>query len=160
MHTSFRRIVTAHDANGTSIVRSNDALTPEVLDSGDAAFQLVWVTPSVPVDLNSDTDGMLEADKTLRGGSVIRVVDILPGMASPMHRSFSIDYGTVLSGRLELELDGGEVVALGCGDIVVQRGTNHLWRNPSSDENCRIAFVLIQAEPVIVDGRVLEEVHP
>ena len=55
---------------------------------------------------------------------------------------------------------GGEVVALGCGDIVVQRGTNHLWRNPSSDENCRIAFVLIQAEPVIVDGRVLEEVHP
>ena len=160
MHTSFRRIVTEHDALGVSIVKSNEQLTPSMLDSGDAAFQLVWATPTVPVDLNAGNDGMLEADKTLRGGSVIRIVDILPGMASPMHRSFSIDYGIVLSGRLELELDGGEVVPLQQGDIVVQRGTNHLWRNPSHDELCRIAFVLIEAQPVVVEGRVLEEVHP
>ena len=77
-----------------------------------------------------------------------------------MHRSFSIDYGIVMSGRLELELDGGEVVRLAAGDIVIQRGTNHLWRNPSQDEVCRVAFVLIEAAPISIDGRQLEEVHP
>lgn len=160
MTKSFRRVVTAHDAQGRSVVRSIDTLTPTPIDSGDAAFQLVWATAELPVDLNAGTDGMLAADKTLRGGSVIRIVDMLPGKQSPMHRSFSIDYGVILSGRLELELDGGEVVSLAAGDIVVQRGTNHLWRNPSADAVCRIAFVLIEALPVVVDGRVLEEVHP
>jgi quercetin dioxygenase-like cupin family protein len=96
----------------------------------------------------------------LKGGSVIRIVDMLPTSSSPMHRSFSIDYGIILSGELELELDGGEVVSLQAGDIVVQRGTNHLWRNPSSDTVCRIAFVLIEAAPVRINGRQLDEVHP
>lgn len=160
MAQSFRRIVTTHDDRGASVVRSDEVLTPAPIPSGDADFQLVWTTPTVPVNLNRGDDGRQDADLTLRGGSVIRVVDMLPGRSSPMHRSFSIDYGIVLSGELELELDGGEVVALGAGDIVVQRGTNHLWRNPSRDSICRIAFVLIEAEPVSVNGRILEEVHP
>ena len=115
----------------------------------------------MPADNNDETDGtMREAGLTLNGGSVIRIVDMLPGKSSPMHRSFSIDYGIVLSGTLEMELDGGEVITLNAGDIVVQRGTNHLWRNPSLTTACRIAFVLIEAAPVKIDGRVLEEIHP
>ncbi|WP_246611106.1 cupin domain-containing protein [Aquisediminimonas profunda] len=161
MNKSFRRIVTAHDHEGVSIVRSNDVLTPTPIAMGVADFQLVWTTPQVPVDNNDDHDGAsVDAGLTLKGGSVIRIVDMLPGRASPMHRSFSIDYGIVLSGSLELELDGGEIVALNAGDIVVQRGTNHLWRNTSPDTVCRIAFVLIEATPVVVDGKVLEELHP
>lgn len=160
MSTSFRRIVTTHNADGVSIVASDDALTPKPIDTGDAKFQLVWATPTVPVDLNAGTDGMLEASKTLHGGSVIRIVDMLPGGQSPLHRSFSIDYGIVLWGTLELELDGGDVVPLGPGDIVVQRGTMHLWRNPSPDQVCRIAFVLVEAKPIEAGGRILEELHP
>lgn len=160
MPESFLRIVTTHDDQGRSIVRSVDRLTPSPISNGPADFQLVWTTPSVPADLNRGDDGAQEAGLTLRGGSVIRIVDMPPGAASPMHRSFSIDYGIVLSGQLELELDGGEVVALAAGDIVVQRGTNHLWRNPSLQTTCRIAFVLIEAAPVVVNGRILEEVHP
>ncbi|MBB5747030.1 cupin domain-containing protein [Brevundimonas variabilis] len=159
-HESFRRIVTAHDVRGRSIVRSDEALLPVPIDSGDAAFRLVWATPAVPADLNAETDGELAAGKTLKGGSVIRIVDMLPGRASPMHRSWSIDYGIVMSGQLELELDGGEVVGLNPGDIVVQRATNHLWRNPSADTVCRIVFVLIEALPIEVEGRVLPEIHP
>ena len=34
---------------------------------------------------------------------------------------------------------------LQAGDIVVQRGTIHLWRNPSADIPARIIFVLIEA---------------
>lgn len=160
MTSPFRRIVTTHDDQGRSVIRAIDTLTPSLIDSGDAAFQLVWATPTVPVDLNDGTDGMLRAGKTLHGGSVIRIVDMLPGRASPLHRSWSIDYGIVLSGDLELELDDGSVTALSAGDIVVQRATNHLWRNPSPDQVCRIVFILIEAKPVMAGGRVLPEIHP
>ncbi|OYQ32737.1 cupin [Niveispirillum lacus] len=160
MTSSFRRIVTGHDEQGLSVIRTIDTLTPCLIDTGDAAFQLVWATPTVPVDLNAGTDGLLSAGKTLQGGSVIRIVDMLPGRASPLHRSWSIDYGIILSGDLELELDDGSVTALSVGDIVVQRATNHLWRNPSPDQVCRIAFILIEAKPVMVGGRILPEIHP
>lgn len=158
---SFSRIVTTHDQQGRSILHTVETLTPTPIDSGDAAFALVWTTSTVPADnAIGREDGTDEAGKTLKGGSVIRVVDMLPGKSSPMHRSFSIDYGIVQSGELELELDGGEVQHLRAGDIVVQRGTNHLWRNPSPDTTCRIIFILIEAKPIEVGGRVLEEVHP
>jgi quercetin dioxygenase-like cupin family protein len=115
----------------------------------------------VPADNNDETDGAIrDAGLTLPGGSVIRIVDLGPGTVSPMHRSNSIDYGILLSGALELELEGGERRKLSPGDIVVQRGTNHLWRNPSESEWCRIAFILIEAAPVRIDGRDLPEIHP
>lgn len=155
-----RRLVTAHDRNGLSIVRSDDRLTPSPIPSGDADFQLIWTTPQVPANLNDDSDGPIPAGLTLNGGSVIRVVDMMPGKASPLHRSYSIDYGVILSGELELELDGGQIAHLSAGDIVVQRGTNHLWRNPSPDTVCRIVFILIEALPVEVEGRRLPEIHP
>ena len=156
----FRRIVTAHDAAGRAMFVADDILSTKPIPGGDAAFELVWTTPSVPADLNAGTDGINPAGLTLAGGSVIRVVDMLPGKSSPMHRSFSIDYGIVMSGVLELELEGGDVARLGAGDIVVQRGTNHLWRNPSDTEVCRIVFVLIEATPIRIGDRILEEIHP
>lgn len=155
-----RRIVTAHDSAGLSIVRSDDSLIPTPIASGDAEFQLIWTTPTVPANLNDESDGPIPAGLTLNGGSVIRIVDMMPGKASPLHRSYSIDYGIILSGKLELELDGGEIVPLSAGDIVVQRATNHLWRNPSESEICRIVFILIEALPIEVEGKVLPEIHP
>lgn len=161
MHQSFRRVVTGHDTDGVSIVRSDDTLTPRPIPSGDADFQLVWTTATVPADNNDDSNGAdRPAGLTLHGGSVIRIVDMLPGGQSPLHRSFSLDYGIVMSGELELELDGGSITRLGPGDVVVQRGTSHLWRNPSPDTKCRIAFILIEAAPVVVGGKVLQELHP
>ncbi|MGA8479519.1 MAG: hypothetical protein WB696_16305, partial [Chthoniobacterales bacterium] len=71
---------------------------------------MVWSTAAVPAD-NSDRN--LEDDKrnvgmTLHGGSVFRVTELGPGFATPMHRTFSIDYCLVLSAELEVTLDGGE----------------------------------------------------
>jgi len=161
MNKSFRRVVTTHDGRGKSVIRSNEILTPTPIAMDVADFQLVWTTPTVPAHNNDDADGAsVNAGLTLTGGSVVRIVDMLPGKASPMHRSFSIDYGIVIAGELELELDGGEIVPLKAGDVVVQRGTNHLWRNPSADTICRIAFILIVAAPVVIDGRPLAEIHP
>jgi len=36
-------------------------------------------------------------------------------------------------------------VELKAGDVVIQRGTNHAWRN-KSDKPCRILFVLLDGE--------------
>lgn len=44
------------------------------------------------------------------------------------HRTDTVDYVHVLSGRLTLELENGAVV-VEAGDFVVQRGTWHAWRN-------------------------------
>ena len=156
-----RRVVTGHDAEGRAIIKSDDSFPVVEIPSGDAAFCLVWTTETVPADNNDETDGRArEAGLTLNAGSVIRIVDMLPGRASPMHRTNSIDYGIILSGEIELEVDDGAKTLIGPGGIIVQRGTNHLWRNPSDHVPCRIAFVLIEAPAYIHDGEPLPEHKP
>jgi len=155
-----QRVVTGHDANGRAVFRSEDVTPTKMIPSGDASFLLVWTTATVPADNNDETDGRhREAGLTLEGGSVIRVVDMLPGKESPMHRTNSIDYGIVMEGEVELELDDGAKRTVRQGGIVVQRGTNHLWRN-TTDKPCRIAFVLIDAPAYMHNGRPLPEDKP
>lgn len=158
MAKKVRRVVTGHTKDGTAIFTSDEAFETVVIPTGDAAMSLIWTTATVPADLNDDTDGRYrEAGTTLKGGSVIRVVDMLPGASSPFHRSSSIDYGIVISGQIELELDDEVVKTMGAGDIIVQRGTIHLWRNPSPDEICRIVFILTEAKPFEVNGQPLTD---
>ena len=75
----------------------------------------------------------------------------MPGAASHydpdrpgMHTTQTVDVGVVLDGQLVLELDDGEVL-LGPGDVIVQNGTRHAWRN-RGDRNCTMAFVMIGAD--------------
>jgi quercetin dioxygenase-like cupin family protein len=158
---TVRRVVTGHNAAGRAVIRSDQEFTPQPVLTGDAAMSLVWTTATVPADNNDETDGReRDAGVTINQGSVIRIVDMLPGGASPMHRTNSIDYGIVLSGQLELELEDGVKTLLGPGDIVVQRGTNHLWRNPSATVICRIVFILIQASAYKCAGAALDEHKP
>lgn len=156
-----RRIVTGHDANGRAIVTSDSAIQSEPIAIGGAEFALIWTTATVPADNNDETDGReREAGLTLNQGSVIRIVDFVPGGESPFHRTNSIDYGIVLSGEIELELDDGVKRLAGPHSIIVQRGTNHKWRNPSTSAFARVAFVLIEAPAYLHDGQPLPEDKP
>lgn len=159
--TPVRRVVTGHDADGRAIFFADDTVVPQAYPGQDAAFLRIWSTASVPADNNDPVDGR---DRALalhgQGGSAIRVVDMAPGMVSPMHRTATIDYIVILSGRLELELDDGLTKTIGTGDIVVQRGTIHRWRNPSATEPCRGVMVLIEAERYRHDGVPLANVLP
>ena len=156
-----RRVVTGHDREGRAALRSDDRFETQLIPGGDAAFALLWTTESVPADNNDETDGRLrDAGLTHDRGSVIREVDMMPGGVSPMHRTNSIDYGIILSGEVELELDDGATTRLGPGDIVVQRGTIHLWRNPSTSQACRIVFVLTEAAAYRHEGQELAEIKP
>jgi quercetin dioxygenase-like cupin family protein len=158
MQLPIRRIVTGHDKKGTAVFVSDNTYETVVIPTGDAAMANIWTTVTVPTDLNDETDGReRDAGTTLKGGSVIRVVDMLPGASSPMHRTNSIDYGIVISGGVELELDNEVFKTLKQGDIIVQRGTIHKWRNPDDKEICRIVFVLTEAKPFEVEGKPLKE---
>ncbi|MBA6115777.1 MULTISPECIES: cupin domain-containing protein [Pseudomonas] len=61
-----------------------------------------------------------------------------------MHASPTVDYGIVVKGPLVLELDDGQIRELASGDIVVQQGNIHAWRNPGT-EPALVTFVLIGA---------------
>lgn len=155
-----QRVITGHDAQGRAVFKSEDVTPTRMIPSGDASFLLMWTTPTVPADNNDETDGRhREAGLTLNGGSVIRIVDMLPGKQSPMHRTNSIDYGIVLKGEIELELDDGVKKTVREGGVIVQRGTNHLWRN-TTDEVTRIAFILIEAPAYLHNGVPLDEAKP
>lgn len=157
---AVQRVVTGHDANGRAIFKSEDLAPTKIIPSGDAAFLLIWTTATVPADNNDETDGReRDAGLTLDQGSVIRIVDMLPGKESPMHRTNSIDYGIVLNGEIELELDDGCTKTVREGGIIVQRGTMHRWRN-RTDKPCRIAFILIEAPAYLHDGKPLPEDKP
>jgi len=159
MKKSVRRIVTGHNENGKSVFVDDNLLEPLVIPTGDAAMATIWTTATVPADCNDTTDGRLrEAGTTLKGGSVIRIVDMLPEASSPMHRSNSIDYGVVLSGEVELELDNNVYKTIGAEGIIIQNGTIHKWRNPSKTDKCRILFVLIEAKPYEFNGEPFPEV--
>ncbi|MEY4269274.1 MAG: hypothetical protein RLZZ58_490 [Pseudomonadota bacterium] len=162
---AIQRLITGHDANGRAVFQSEDVTPTKMIPTGDASFLLIWTTDTVPADNNDETDGRArDAGLTLNQGSAIRIVDMLPGKESPMHRTNSIDYGIVMQGEIELELDDGARRTVREGGIIIQRGTNHLWRN-TSDHVCRIAFILIEAPAYIHNGAPLsehkpEDVHP
>ena len=114
------------------------------------------------------------------GGVTFNTTNFAPGTETVMHRTVSLDFVTVVEGDIELELDSGEKVLLKPGvsvfpvpvshtdgnksavnfnissqDSVVQRQTNHVWRNPSKDKPARLISMITPAESVTVNGKEL-----
>jgi quercetin dioxygenase-like cupin family protein len=128
-------------------------------------FNEIYTTSSFPVSLNNDTDvsthdTLLSSGKlglVNPGGTVCRIVDFAPGYDCMMHRTQSLDFGVVLEGAIELVLDSGEKQLMQRGDVAVQRGTMHAWKNPSETEWGRMMFVLQDCEKVELGGKLLKE---
>ncbi len=170
-----RRVVTGVDEYGRSRVVSDEAVPPIVLSSSPtAALFDIWGVDG-PAQAPSDgarpattswfppTVGFrcivatfppdsTPAPADLQGDDLAREMEAkVPGAAGHydpdrpgMHTTQTVDVGVVLDGQLVLELDDGEVL-LGPGDVIVQNGTRHAWRN-RSDRNCTMAFVMIGAD--------------
>ncbi|CRL18875.1 Cupin, RmlC-type [Penicillium camemberti] len=159
------RYITNHDANGVTGFQEQ---IPETLEwqqmANGARFSLAYATNETPVQLSDDKDLSVYKSNledlpgiTIPGGTVLRMVDMNPGSISPMHRTVSLDYGVVLEGEVELILDSGARRLLKRGDIAVQRGTNHAWKNPSATAWARMLYVLQEAKPLEINGKPLEE---
>ncbi|KAI0936409.1 hypothetical protein AcW1_000661 [Taiwanofungus camphoratus] len=158
------RVVTGHNDAGLAVIRSEDCITSE----GSAAFPnvglrtgAVWTTDSMPSnDNNSVVDGATRIPQgdmgiVMHGGTNLRYTDLAPGVSAPMHRTSSLDYNILIHGRLILVLeDGVERVFQTPGDVVIQRGTIHAWKNPGPDWT-RWVTIVVDAKPAIVNGTVL-----
>lgn len=161
---STRRVVTGKNEAGRSCF-VHDGPTAGHVDLGVAVVDELWIDDPANPDPAARVDPATVATIRLSppvGGSVVRVLTFLPARAGvvkdfshcdtgdavdeqnpDMHTTRTIDYGIVLSGELDLELDEG-AVHLTAGDVVVQRGTRHAWHNRGTVP-CTVAFVMISS---------------
>jgi mannose-6-phosphate isomerase-like protein (cupin superfamily) len=178
MTKPVRRIVTGHDEAGRSVILMDgpapnvfsSPLFPQLVS------QLLWVTDGVPASNRGNEDTAPAARKVAieppSRGTLFRIADIPPDTALQgvdvgqlmevigsgkaldkgrprhpfFHKTATVDYAIVLEGEIWAMLDEGEVL-MKQGDVLIQRGTNHSWSN-RTDKPCRMAFILIDAEPV------------
>lgn len=158
--------LTGHDpATGKAIVQSTREGSWDPVLGNSVAFNVVYTTSEFPASLNDDRDitthDELMSSKKLGlvnpKGTVCRMVDFAPGTEPFMHRTQSLDYGLVLEGSMEMILDSGETRLMHRGDVAVQRGTMHAWKNASTTEWARMFFVLQDCQEVVLNGKPLGE---
>src|ERR1043166_391752 len=157
MAVQVRRVITGHDEKGRAVVKIDEVSQNVTSSRAGQTACVVWTTESFPVNNTGEADeGLRKTGTTLKNGTVFRIVEFAPGVAPRNHRTDSIDYAVVVSGEIDMELDDS-VVHLKAGDVLVQRGTIHNWINRGT-QPCVIAFILIDAKPVAIDGKVLNAV--
>ncbi|PPR10382.1 MAG: hypothetical protein CFH41_01769 [Alphaproteobacteria bacterium MarineAlpha11_Bin1] len=141
-----RRIVTGHDAKGRSQVLIDDIASNAVSRRPGHDSRLIWVTDDAPASYDGNEDaGAREVGRPPPSrGTLIRILEIQPGVTAEPHSTETIDYVIVMSGEMDMVLDT-ETVQLHAGDVLVQRGTMHNWVN-HGPEPCRFAAILIDAE--------------
>lgn len=142
---AHRRVVTGINAEGKSCVIF-DGPVPQFDGSMGAA--LVWQTKTQPADNsgNEDTAEPYRLDHLHTPGSSFAICQFAPHSPAGMHATDTIDYLVILSGKVTLVTENGEA-DLGPGDLVVDRGVVHGWRN-DHDEPCIAVAVNIPAKPV------------
>lgn len=101
-----------------------------------------WIVLTIPPEKESSavdrsTPEFAELMSKFDDGGVME-----PG-GSGWHTTQTLDFVTVLSGEIDLELDDG-ITRLKAGDCVVQRGSRHRWVN-RSDGPCVLSGVIIAA---------------
>lgn len=157
--------VTTHDPLTKKSIFHSSRPATWAAHSDQMAFNLGYTTSTFPVDINEGRDiaahDSIVAENKLglvnQGGTVLRTVDFAPGYECIQHRTQSLDYGIVLEGKVEAILDSGEKRVITRGDVIIQRGTMHSWKNASETEWARMIFVLQEAKEIVVGGEVLGE---
>jgi len=59
-----------------------------------------------------------------------------------MHYTDTIDYGYIISGQIDLQLDDGKLFNLKAGDSYVLKGTMHSWGNPYDEPCVWVVFMI------------------
>jgi mannose-6-phosphate isomerase-like protein (cupin superfamily) len=113
---------------------------PDSVVPGPGGTTLHFVTfPPASVFSNPSFDG-----EAAREEALIR----LKGLADhfekedpAMHKTNTVDYAVVYDGEIWLELDNSETLHLKRGDVVVQNGTRHAWRNKGTQPVTMLFFL-------------------
>jgi len=150
--TPIRRIITGHDSNNKAKVLI-DGPAQNIRGNRPGQFTtLMWCSDEMPLDMAVGEDVEDMGARKLGtyppvNGTRFMISEYPPNNSPVMHRTETVDYIIILSGKIDMELDDGETVTMGPGDVMVQRGTNHAWIN-RYDEVCRMVFVLVDAKPL------------
>lgn len=149
MFEHVRRVVTVIDEHGVSRIESDGA--PPVsqrLPNAGAAIDEVWRFDAVPGDIAAPGDPTEFSFLSPAEGFLVRRVEVPPDATrfldeaghprepephEGMHQTPTIDLIQMLEGELWCVLDSGEETCLRAGDVLVQRGTVHAWRNRSAE---------------------------
>ena len=154
MSLNIRRVVTGHDDKGRAKVLIDETVKNVSSQRPGALYSVIWSSDGFPVNNDGDVDPSgKKIGTTISDGTVFRIVSFGPGVVPRNHRTDSIDYAVVMSGEIDMDLDG-TIVHLKAGDVLVQRGTIHNWIN-TGKEPCIIAFTLISAKSVTAGGKIL-----
>ncbi|KAM0547818.1 hypothetical protein ACHAPJ_010164 [Fusarium lateritium] len=157
------RYITDHNDRGKAIFNNvlDERVSPTVLPG--VILYDSFVSPTYPIQMNDGADLKTAQDPPQssslvpEGNTVARFIDFLPGKPEIWHRTISLDYAVLISGELELLLDSGESRMIKPGDLIIQRGTEHAWRNPHPTQTARCFFVQASSEPLVINEQKLEE---
>jgi mannose-6-phosphate isomerase-like protein (cupin superfamily) len=101
---------------------------PDSVVPGPGGTSLHFVTfPPSAVFADPSFDG-----EAARNEALIRLrglADLFEKEDPAMHKTNTVDYAVVFEGEIWLELDDAKTIHLKRGDVVVQNGTRHAWRN-------------------------------
>ena len=151
----IRRVVTGHDSKGKAVVVHDEICSNIISRRPQHHSCVVWSTGQFPVDNQDPANGNTRDVSVLqKQDTVFRIVQYDPGVTPRNHRTETIDYAIVMSGSIDMDLDG-TTVHLNQGDVIVQRGTIHNWIN-HGNVPCVIAFILIAANPIDLEHKTLQ----
>jgi Cupin domain len=159
-----RRIVTGHTKEGKAIIEHDTTFTPfepelpkgKQDNSVGGGFILLWHTKSFPAVVQGPWEELHGENIPIadKEATTVRIVDMAPGFSSTLHRTVSLDVGTVLFGEIVLEMDDGIETTMKAGETCIQRATNHAWHN-RTNQPARMLFTLVPSKDVVLDGNAL-----
>lgn len=151
----LRRVTTGVDADGKAVVVRDERIT------GDPRGFLVWGADGAPIagdDAMPPMAGWWPPAGGVRVSLSTRAPEAGSAAVTPrpqawpdindaagFHASRSVDVIVMIEGRIWLELDDS-TVELNAGDILIQNGTRHRWRN-HGDTWPLMAVVIVGAHP-------------
>ncbi len=131
----YRRVVNGKTSEGKwGVLEDGEAGARESYDVEDGQFDIVhfWNVDSLSLETTDRSSASRLADIfTLPPGSSKFFIESMPSTAEPTgwHRTNTIDYEYIVSGRIDLLMEDGSSVTLDAGDVNVQLGGMHQWWN-------------------------------
>lgn len=146
MAFTHRRIVTGLNDEGKSCVVSDKTLNQIPACQGVPA--VIWKTDDYPVSNLGNEEAAAPFGTETFSSSTFFLLFSPSGADAPSawHTTDTIDYVIVLSGKVLLELETGSV-ELKTGDLIIDRGVKHSWRD-IGDEPATLLAAVIRAAPL------------
>jgi len=167
-----RRVVTGQLNGQSIVISDDELSATHVASVPGLKFVEMWTTPPVPSHPSAVIPTKSGGELPIPGATQFQILTLppdsvfsapnfdpiaaakeqmmlFPGVARchdpeipGMHATPSVDYVIVLQGSVSLELDNGLKTDLKVGDIVIQCGARHAWRN-TGDHPVTMAVVII-----------------